>query len=285
MKNIWLTSLMSIALIGTAILSGCSAATTAQNTTTSTSAANAQTTIIATLPSNNVVSPVTNNAATSGSGSTAIIYSSSQGAGISVNGTGVITVAPDIAQITLGVQSKQNTVAAAQTQANTAMNAVMAALKANNIADKDIQTSQFSINPVYTYNNTTGQSTVTGYSVTNTVNVKIRDLTKVGSIIDAVAAAGGDNTVINGISFLVDDPTQYYAQARTLAMNDAKSKATQLASAAGVTLGAPIFISESTYSQSGTVYYAKDALGGSSTPISAGESNVTINVQVNYAIQ
>jgi uncharacterized protein len=284
MKKFLLTSLMPVALIGVAVLSGCSAATTSQSTTTvSTSAAT--TTIISTLPPNNQLSPIANATALSGNGDATVIFSSSQGAGISVNGTGVITVTPDVAQITLGVRSQQTSVAAAQTQANAAMNAVMAVLKTNNIADKDIKTSQFNISQVYTYNNSTGQSTVTGYSVTNTVSVKIRDLTKVGSIIDAVAAAGGDNTVINGISFLVDDPTQYYAQARTLAMNDAKAKATQLAAAAGVKLGAPIFISESTYSNSSPVYYAKDASSGSATPISAGESDITLNVQVSYTIQ
>jgi len=206
--------------------------------------------------------------------------------GIWVTGTGTISVTPDIANVSLGVNAQAPKVADAQSQAVEAMNQLMAALTAAGIDPKDIQTQYYNISQMTKYDNTTGQSTVTGYQVSNTVNVKIRDTGKVGSIIDSVAAAAGDLTRINGISFSVDKPEQYNAQIRSLAMADAKAKAQQLASLAGVTLGAPTYIVENAGS-SPIVYpvaVAKDA-GQSVTPISAGQTQISLNVQVAYAIQ
>lgn len=212
------------------------------------------------------------------------IITSNQQQGILVNGEGKVTVTPDIANIVLGIQSQEATVAEAQAKAAAAMEQVMNVLKANGIADKDIQTRQFNISPVYQYDQVTQKNNITGYQVTNTVNVKVRNTADAGKIIDAVAAAGGDLTRIDSISFTVDDPTQYYGQARQLAMTDAANKAKQLASLSGVTLGNPTYITEST-STPGQIYYAKDmAAGSGSTSISAGSTEITIDVQVNYSI-
>jgi uncharacterized protein YggE len=118
------------------------------------------------------------------------------------------------------------------------------------------------------------------------VTAKIRDITKAGTIIDAVTDAGGNLTRINGISFTMNDPTAYNNQAREKAMQDANAKAEQMATLAGITLGKPIYISE-TSSYIPTPYYLKDyAEGGSpSTSISAGELDITLTVQVGYAIE
>jgi len=222
------------------------------------------------------------------SADTASVVYTNQQSGIWISGTGTVTVTPDIVNLNLGVRSQEITVAAAQAKAATAMSQIMSVLKANNVADKDIQTLQFSISPVYSYDNKIMQSTIIGYSVSNIVNVKIRNLNNVGKIIDAVANAGGDLVVINSISFAVDNPDQYYSQARTAAMNDAKAKAQQLADLGGVTLGKPVYISESSVSPTSSVSYAtRDAASGASVPttsISAGEADITINVQVVYSI-
>jgi uncharacterized protein len=209
--------------------------------------------------------------------------------GIWVSGEGKVTVTPDIATLSLGVSAQASTVAEAQSQAATAMDKVISTLKANGVAQKDIQTQYFNIQQMTRYDNNSQQSVVTGYMVSNVVTVKIRTMDKVGSIIDAVAAAGGDYTRINGISFSVDNPEQYYTDARKLAMEDAKAKAEQLARLSGVSLGRATYISESTSSTPipyPVIVGRADMAGATpTTSISPGETDVTLNVQVAYAIQ
>jgi len=130
------------------------------------------------------------------------------------------------------------------------------------------------------------QST-TAFEVTNMVTVKIRAINNTGAIIDAAVAAGGDLLTIDGVTFSVDQPNQYYAQARELAMNDAKAKASQLAELAGVALGNVTYISESSstpivYPE---VFSAQGAAPSAGTPISPGQTDITVDVQVGYAIQ
>ncbi len=217
----------------------------------------------------------------------ALTGSISQQTGIWVSGTGEVTVTPDVAILTLGVEAQETTVNAAQSEATSAMNAVMAALKSNGVADKDIQTQWYNISPVTRWDDRTSEQITTGYSVTNMVTVKIRDISKAGTIIDAVAEAGGNSTRVNGISFTVDDPAAYNTQAREKAMQDASAKAQQLATLAGVTLGKAIYISESG-SYIPAPYYPKVYLDESASggiPISAGELEITLSVQVGYAIE
>ena len=211
---------------------------------------------------------------------------SNQQTGISVSGEGKVTVSPDVANIQLGIQVQATTVADAQSQATKAMNDVMAALKANGVADQDIQTQYYNVQQVTTWDTNKQQQIVTGYMVSNVVNVKVRDVTKAGSVIDAVTAAGGDLTRVNSIEFTLNDPTTSMDKAREIAMADANDTATQLAKLAGVKLGKPISISESSSTPPYPVY-TKDAVAGSSssTPISAGTLDITLDVQVVYAIQ
>jgi uncharacterized protein YggE len=205
--------------------------------------------------------------------------------GIWVNGQGEVTITPDIATFSLGISAQAATVADAQSQAAKAMDAVMNALISNGVAAKDIQTQQFSIQQLTKWDPKTNTNTVTGYQVTNIVTAKIRTLDKAGSIIDAVAAAGGDLTRVNGISFSVDDPTVYNNQAREKAIADAKAKAEQMASLSGVKLGKPTYISESTPYPSPTPVFKADSSGAApSTPISPGEMKITVNVQIVYSI-
>ena len=208
--------------------------------------------------------------------------------GISVSGQGEITMAPDVAIISLGVSAQAKTVAEAQSAASGAMNNVVNALTQGGVAKKDIQTQYFSIQQVTRYDNNTQKEVVIGYRVSNIVTAKIRDVNKTGSIIDAVATAGGDLTRINNISFDIDNPSSYYSEVRQKAMNDANTKARQLADLGGVTLGKPTFISESMSSVPlPRPVFAEKAAGAPAvtTPISPGEMKITLNVQVVYAIQ
>jgi hypothetical protein len=210
----------------------------------------------------------------------------SQQTGVWVSGTGKVTAVPDVAILSLGVEAQEKTVKEAQSEAASAMTAVVAALKTNGVADKDIQTQWYNISPVMKWVEDTNEQITIGYKVSNMVTAKIRDISKAGTIIDAVAEAGGNLTRINSISFTVDDPTAYYNQAREKAMQDANAKAEQMATLAGITLGKPTYISESG-GYIPTPYYLKDyAEGGSaSTPISPGELDITLSVQVAYAIE
>ena len=213
---------------------------------------------------------------------------SSQQEGIWVTGQGKVTAVPDIATLRLGIEAQEASVAEAQTQAAEAMDSVMTALTENGVAEKDIQTQYFSIRQVTKWDRVKEEQIVVGYRVTNMVTAKIRDIDRVGTIIDAVAEAGGDLTRINSISFSVDDPSAYYEEAREKAMAEAKAKAEQLAELAGVTLGKPTYISEGIQVPPipRGVVVVEEAVGvpAPETSISPGEMEISLSLQVVYAI-
>ncbi len=213
---------------------------------------------------------------------------SSQQEGIWVNGEGKVNAVPDIATLSLGIEAEEKTVAEAQAQASVAMDRIMDALKDNGVAEKDIQTQYFNIYRVTRWDPETQNEVVTGYRVTNMVTVKIRRIDKVGTIIDAVVKAGGDLTRINNVGFSVDDPSPYYKEARAEAMVDAKTKANYLAELAGVSLGKPTYISESSYyipPVRSDIYYKGTEAEVAETSISPGELEITVNVQIAYDIK
>jgi len=224
---------------------------------------------------------------TAGSTTLGTIDLNSQQEGIWVSGTGKVAVAPDIATLRLGISAQEATVAEAQIKAAEAMNGVMTTLTDNGVDEKDIQTQYFSIRQVTKWDREKEEEIVIGYRVTNMVTAKIREIDKTGSIIDAVAAVGGDLTRINSIAFSVDDPSAYYEETRQKAMADARAKAEQLAELAGVSLGKPTYISEGIsippiYPRS--VYVEEAPIPAPPTPISPGETEVSLTVQVVYAI-
>jgi len=206
-----------------------------------------------------------------------------QQTGIWVTGQGEAMAVPDLAELRLGVEVQADTVAEAQAEASEAMGKVQQALKDNGVAEKDIQTQQFSIYPVTKWISDKEEEEIVGYRVTNIVVAKIREVDKAGAIIDAVAEAGGDSTRIQGISFDVDDKAPYYEQARAKAVEDASNKATQLAELIGVGLGKATYISEgAAYYSVRTMDFAETA--AAPTPISPGELEITVYVQVIYEI-
>lgn len=208
-----------------------------------------------------------------------------QQTGIWVTGQGEAMAVPDMAAVRLGVEVQADTVAEAQTQASDAMGKVQQALEDNGVAEKDIQTQQYSIYPVTRWISDRDEQEIVGYRVTNIVVAKIRDVDGAGAIIDAVAEAGGDATRIQDISFDVDDKTPYYEQARAEAVEDASNKATQLAELADVRLGKATYISEgAAYLPVRADSYDIYAEVGGTTPISPGELEITVQVQVIYQI-
>ena len=173
------------------------------------------------------------------------VLPSPEGRSVHVTGIGSVTAEPDIATLYLGVSVEKETVEAAREEAARAMTALIDTLKANDIAENDIQTENFSIYPQYDY--TEEGRILRGYRVNNTVNTKVRELDNLSDIIDDATAAGGDIIVVNSIQFMIEDPTPLQAQARALAVKNAEAKAQTLAEAGGVTLGKPITITETSY--------------------------------------
>ncbi len=216
------------------------------------------------------------------------ILPSPESRSVHVTGTGSVTAEPDIATIYLGVSVEKETVEEAREEAASAMTAVIDALKDNGIADRDIQTENFSIYPQYDY--TEEGRILRGYRVNNTVNARVRVLDSLSDIIDAATTAGGDIVVVNSIQFMIEDPTPLQAQARTLAVKDAQVKAQTLAEAGGVTLGKLITITETSRSAVPPIAFAEEAefaadSARTSTPIQAGELTVTVNITVVYEIE
>ena len=214
-------------------------------------------------------------------------YQASNGkqSGIWVTGVGQMTAAPDIATINGGVEAVAKTVSEARGMAAEAMDALMKALTARGIEERDIQTTRFSIYPEYQYDRDKDRSELVGYRVNNQISVTIRNLDQVGMVIDDMVEAGGDLARFNGIHFGLDDSKPLEVEARKLAVEDMTAKAMQLADNAGVSLGDLVFISESVGASPRVddfLEYATFEAEQSSavdTPISGGELSVTITVQ------
>jgi uncharacterized protein YggE len=202
---------------------------------------------------------------------------------INVSGTGKVYLVPDIAYIYIGVRSQADDVATALAQNNRQAQTIADTLKQQGIAAEDIQTTAFNVYPQQEYTPEGAPGKIT-YVVENTVFVKVRELQKLGEILNAVVQ-GGANT-INGISFDVQDRATAEAEARRLAVEDAKAKAGEIAGLAGVTLGELQNIS--VYSSGGPmpVYEAKGGLAAfSSVPIAAGQLVIQADANLTYEIK
>lgn len=203
--------------------------------------------------------------------------------GISVSGTGEVTGTPDTLTMTFGVSVLGDSVASATAAAAAAADALISTLTAGDIAESDIQTANFSIHPEYDYSG--DEQRLRGYRVNNTVTAKIRNMETAGDVIDAAVGASGDDVVIHGVSFSIEDDEELVAAARAKAWEDARAKAEQLASLSDVTLGAATSISESFSAPIGPISRAvEDVAQESATPIEPGEQDVAVTLQVQFAI-
>ena len=201
--------------------------------------------------------------------------------GISVSGQGTVTVKPDVAIITLGVEKTDADAAKARKANNEAMDKVLAAVKAQGVAADDIQTTNFNIFPVY---DEKGQK-ITGYRVYNTVSVKVKKLDTLGAVLTAATDAGANTSY--GVSFDVLDRTAAYNEALAQAMGKAKARADKMAETLGVKIGTVLSISESS-SYSGPVRgmpeEQMDSAKGINVPTASGQLDVTASVSVVYEI-
>jgi uncharacterized protein len=206
---------------------------------------------------------------------------------IHVSGTGKVPVAPDKADLSLSVEVQAKTAEGARNQAAAAMEALIKAVQDADVADKDIQTRSVSLYPNYSPDN---GNKIIGYQLSNQVAVGIRDINNVSAVIDSAVKAGGNSTRMQGINFALDNPEKALAEAREKAYANAKIKAQQYAKLAGVALGSPLHISESSDIPPGPMPYEemriKTTMAASiSTPVHTGEQEVSVTVDVMFGIQ
>src|SRR3989338_7087271 len=208
---------------------------------------------------------------------------------ISVNGEGKVFAAPDIAELSFGVQTgpmRTSKEAVAKLKIN--MDAVIAAVKKEGIEEKDIRNQQLSLNPMYDWND--GNQTLRGYEAIQTLIVKVRDLDKVGDVLSAATNAGANQ--VGGVNFTIDDPEALRAEARQKAIDQAEAKAEELADALGMSLGKLKGFSEGggyappmPYMARGMV--AADAMMAKeeSLQVPEGEQEINVNVALTYELR
>jgi uncharacterized protein YggE len=206
---------------------------------------------------------------------------------ITVSGEGEVKTRPDTAIISTGVVTEATTAKEALARNNTAMAAVIAALRNAGVAEDDIQTSDFSVSPKYPpyQPNQTTAPRIVGYTVSNQVTARVKDLKKLGAILDTLVQAGSNQ--IHGISFDVDEPKPLLGEARKKAVADARAKAELYAAAAGVSLGKVVQISEAAaVMPPPQPMFRREAMAAdASVPIAAGQQTIAANVTIIYEIQ
>jgi hypothetical protein len=206
---------------------------------------------------------------------------------IGVRGNGVVSAKPDMAIIQVGVQIQNTSLDAAQSEAAAKMDAVMNQLKTSGVAEQDIATSQYSVDPVMDYRDNEPPR-VTGFRVTNVVSAKIRDISKAGDTIDALIKSGANT--LYGVSFTFSDPSALMRQAREQAVKDARAKAEQLATLTGVSLGTVIVVEDGGSNTTPPPVPMMEAAGrdmaqAANTPISPGQQEIRVDVSVVFGIK
>ena len=203
--------------------------------------------------------------------------------GITVRGTGQVTRTPDLARVSVGVETLAASAGEAQSVASGRMRAVLTALREAGVAAADLATARMTLEPAFDYSGPTPRRT--GYAATQAVAVRVRDLDALGGVIDRAIAAGA--TTVHDVSLDVASPGQALAEARELAMADARARAETLARAAGVSLGRPLSIVEGPSSGEPRPMFrmaAMDMAGSPPTPIAAGTAELAVEVEVTFAI-
>ena len=208
-------------------------------------------------------------------------------ANLDMVGRGTVTAAPDMATVTSGVVTDRDTAAEAMAANSEAMTAIVDAIKAAGIEPRDIQTSGFSVAPRYAgYDSSSGNNAarIIGYRVTNNVTVKVRDLTGLGTLLDAMVGTGAN--AVGGIGFIVSEAETLKDEARRAAMADARRKAELYAEAAGVQLGRILSISEQVgYQPKAMMVRNFAAAEAASAPVEAGEESLEVQVNVTWELQ
>lgn len=209
---------------------------------------------------------------------------------ITVTAEGKTTVSPDLAEISFSVLSQGKDPQTLSANNNDKMNAVLQFVKAQGIDDKDLTTTDYNLSPNYQYDRNTQRNFITGYTLTQTVQVKVRDLNKVATVLSGLAPLGVNQ--IGGVNFTFDDPEKFLAVARADAFVKAEAKAKEMATAAGASLGMVMSVAENNYIPTPRALYmganSAAGLGGvetaSAPTIQPGTQDVTDNVSITYEL-
>jgi uncharacterized protein YggE len=203
--------------------------------------------------------------------------------GITVTGTGKVKGTPDTLTVSIGVTTKRPTVDAAVTDNAATTTAVIGAITGKGVDAKDVQTASYSVQPSFIFTN--NRQVPDGYTVNNTVTVKLHDIKGAGSVIDAATAAGGNDTSVQGVSFSLEDNQALLTEARNQAYADAKAKGDQLGQLSGRGLGDAQAISETVTPEANrfaTVGQAVDS--AAATPINPGQVSTDVTITVRFAL-
>ncbi len=206
---------------------------------------------------------------------------------ISVNGTGSAGAPPDVAVLTLGVETEADTAAAALAENNRRTRALLDALRGQGVEDKRLQTQSIQLHARYEQDRprdgSLGKRRLVGYQATNVVSARLTEIDTVGQALDAAVKAGGNR--IDSIRFEISDPTEVLATAREAAWEDAHGKARQLAELAGATLGAVLAIESYEHTPGPVREMAMARSLADAVPVQGGTQVMTVNVQVRWALQ
>jgi uncharacterized protein YggE len=198
--------------------------------------------------------------------------------GVFTSGDASVSKKPDTAFLYAGVESQQATASAAQSDLAGKAAKLIARVKALGVADKDLNTGGYSVGPTYA----PGGQTVNGYRASEQLQITWHSVDTVGKALDAIVQEGGATNV--GVSFGLADPKSAQAEARTLAIADARSRAQAMASAAGVRLGQVIRVSDLTSTGVPSARFDVGAAAAATTQVPVGELNVSVSVEVDFAI-
>ncbi|AVO39577.1 DUF541 domain-containing protein [Pukyongiella litopenaei] len=201
---------------------------------------------------------------------------------ISVTGEGLVAAEPDMATITLGVTNEHREAQKAMAATSEAVQRILDRMAAMGIEPRDMQTRNLSLLPRWSDRSSGGRSQITGFEASNMVMVRVRDLSALGGILDAVITDGANN--FDGLQFSVQDPAPLVSEARKQAVADAMARAGELAEAAGVELGPLIEMSEHGVARPRGMAMEMAAARADSVPVAAGEVSLQANVSMVFAI-
>ena len=213
------------------------------------------------------------------------IAAPAEGTLLNISANAEATRVPDVATLSAGVVTQAADGNSAMRQNAQQMDKVLAAIKAAGIAERDVQTSGVSLNPQYRYADNEAPK-ITGYQASNTVSVKVRDIAKLGKVLDALAGVGANQ--INGPSFEIDNPEPVYDEARLAALKKAQGRAETYAKSLGLKVRRIVSISEGNGGfrpvpmMAMAKMEARDASGA--PPVSPGETTVSVNLDVVFEL-
>lgn len=204
---------------------------------------------------------------------------------ISVTGKGIVVARPDSAEISAGVVSNATTAAAALADNTKRMVAVFDGLKGLGIAEREMQTSNFSVSPVYARQprDANHPPAIAGYRVSNMVHVRLRDTADVGRVLDRLVALGANN--INKVAFVISDRYERLQTALADAVKNARERATLMAGAAGATIGPVLDVREGGAPPARPVFAMRAMAESDDVPVAAGEETLQVTVQATFALE